>query len=303
MAAAPEGGPDAPVRSLRRALLGRGLMAAGALALGPRFLESLATGAAIDDATLVHAPARVTAPPIISRQEWGADESLRTGTRSFAPVTKAIVHHTATLTEEPDPGARVRAIYRYHVQGSGWSDIGYNFLIDQSGLIYEGRWARDYGSDETHGGEDEDGLGVLGAHAYGFNRGSVGVALLGTYTSADATATDAALEALTALLSWKLGTRGIDPHGSSGYAKADGSIVRFPNLCGHRDVLTTGCPGDGLGRRLAEVRTAVAATIASPPVEPRSVEPSAGQEQGRAADDPENEPKKRNRKRRRDQDD
>ncbi len=114
--------------------------------------------------------------------------------------------------------------------------------------------ARDYGSAELHTPEDNDGLGVLGAHAFGFNRGRVGVALLGTCSPDGATATDDAREALTHLLSWKLGCRGIKPHDGSGYAKADGSVVRLANLCGHRDVLATGCPGDGLYRRLAEVR-------------------------------------------------
>ncbi len=249
-------------------------MAAGALVLGPRALKALAAGATIDAGTLVHTSVGVAAPPIVSRQEWGADESLRSGSRSFAPITKAIVHHTVTLNEEPDPAARVRAIYRYHVQGSGWDDIGYNFLIDRTGQIYEGRWARDYGSAEVHNAENEDGLGVLGAHAYGFNRASVGVALLGTYSSDGVTASDDALDALTHLLSWKLGSRGIDPHGVSGYAKADGSVVSFANLCGHRDVLATGCPGDGLQRRLTEVRDRVAARIAASATVPVAVEPS-----------------------------
>ncbi len=248
---------------LRRALLGRGLVAAGALVLGPRAIRALAMGTAVDAATLVHAPGAVGAPPIVPRSEWGADESLRSGSRSFAPITKAIVHHTATLNDEPDPRARVRAIYRYHVQGSGWDDIGYNFLIDRAGQIYEGRWARDYGPGEPHSGEDRTGLGVLGAHAYGFNRGSVGVALLGTYSSAGVTASDAALGALSDLLSWKFATRGIDPHGASGYTKADGSVTSFANLCGHRELLSTACPGDALQQRLDEVRDQVADRMAA----------------------------------------
>ncbi len=102
---------------------------------------------------------------------WGADESIRRGPPSYAAdVRFAIVHHTAgrndyTRAEAP---AIVRGIQLFHVQGNGWNDIGYNFLVDRFGTIYEGRF----------GGVDRN---VIGAHALGFNTGSVGIALLGTY--------------------------------------------------------------------------------------------------------------------------
>ncbi|MGH8975252.1 MAG: N-acetylmuramoyl-L-alanine amidase, partial [Acidimicrobiia bacterium] len=123
-------------------------------------------------------------PEVVSRAAWGADEGMRTGTPEFATPTKLVVHHTVTPNDDPDPASTVRAIYAYHTRQNGWNDIGYNFLVDASGRVYEGRYARPYGPGETPTGEDPDGRGVIGAHARGFNVGSVGVALLGDFSGA-----------------------------------------------------------------------------------------------------------------------
>jgi hypothetical protein len=247
----------------RRELLRRGLVTAGAVALGPRLLGGLSSPAApegvdLGDLRRTSATA-VPAPRIITRAEWGADETLGDRKRSFAPISKAIVHHTAI--DEPDPVKQVRAIHRYHTQSQGWSDIGYQFLIDRDGRIYEGRWARDYAPGEVHSGEDTTGRGVIGAHAGGFNTGTVGIALLGTYSSEHVTITDAAMASLARLIAWKFGSRDIDPHGADPYRKTDGTIRTFANICGHRDVVSTGCPGTGLYRRLPELRDLVAAEL------------------------------------------
>ena len=110
-----------------------------------------------------------------ARASWNADESIRQAPPQLRGLTVrfAVVHHTAgsndyTRAEAP---AVVRAIELYHVKGNGWNDIGYNFLVDRFGTVYEGRY----------GGVDRN---VVGAHALGFNRGSVGVAVLGTYIDA-----------------------------------------------------------------------------------------------------------------------
>ena len=113
-------------------------------------------------------------PAIVSRAAWGANESIRRAPPSYAPSVRfAIVHHTAgTNTYSRDEAAAiVRGIQLYHVRGNGWNDIGYNFLVDRFGTIYEGRY----------GGVDRN---VVGAHALGFNTGSTGIALLGTYGDA-----------------------------------------------------------------------------------------------------------------------
>jgi hypothetical protein len=235
----------------RRTFLRHGLVGAGALALGPRL-----GGTVLPATQLAASTAAVSAPRIITRAEWGADESIRNGERFFHPLTKAVVHHTAI--DEVDPAAQVRGIYRSHVQTNGWSDIGYQYLIDRSGRIYEGRWARDYLPTEPHSGEDLGGRIVEGAHAESHNRGTLGIALLGTYSSPTAAPTDAAMQSLAHLIAWKFGPRNIDPHGSSRYERTNGEVEHFPNICGHRDIVQTGCPGDGLYPRLPWLRTAVA---------------------------------------------
>ena len=241
-----------PPRYTRRDLLVRGLVVAGSSLVAPRLLRN--GGTRLDGIRLIDAEA-IPPPPIVTRAQWGADESLGNHDRSFATIRKVIVHHTAI--DEPDPVKQLQGIQRYHTQTRGWDDIGYNFLIDRAGTVYEGRWARDYATDELHSGEDTSGRGVVGAHAAGYNTGSVGIALLGTYSSA--TITDASMAALARAIAWKVGPRDIDPHGSDPFVQAGtGTTVVFRNIAGHRDVERTGCPGDGLYTQLADVRDRVA---------------------------------------------
>ena len=111
---------------------------------------------------------------IVPRAGWGADEKLRFDKDNkeiwppdYRAIKKVIVHHTVTRDPETDPRATLRAIYQYHAVSRGWGDIGYNFLIDQQGTIYEGR----FGGDR-----------VVGGHALQYNWGSIGIAILGDYT-------------------------------------------------------------------------------------------------------------------------
>ncbi|HEU5086342.1 MAG TPA: N-acetylmuramoyl-L-alanine amidase, partial [Roseiflexaceae bacterium] len=146
----------------------------------------------------------VPKPGVISRSAWGSPDGQ--GSRAapeYRAVTHMVVHHTAdsnTLTSnEPNWAARVRAIWSYHAITRGWGDIGYNYLIDPNGVIYEGR----AGGDNTVAFHDTA------------NYGSMGVALLGTYSSV--TPSETAQNALVAVLAWKASQRGIDPQGSSSY--------------------------------------------------------------------------------------
>ena len=214
-------------------------------------------------------PAAATQPAIVSRASWGADESIRKGDPSYAPELRyAVVHHTAgtngyTRAEAP---AVVRAILRYHVQANGWNDIGYNFLVDRFGTVYEGR----YGGIESN---------VVGAHAVGFNTGSVGVALLGTYT--DTAPSAAAEKALEQLLAWRLDLAHVDPAAmlsvvSGGSPKfAAGLPVTLRAVSGHRDVGLTECPGAALYARLRALASVAAATGL-----PKLYEPSATAQAG-----------------------
>ncbi|MBA3689329.1 MAG: N-acetylmuramoyl-L-alanine amidase [Chloroflexi bacterium] len=213
------------------------------------------------------AAAAVSQPEVISRAGWIADESLRFDAARneiwpavFQPIQKLIVHHAATQNRDPDPAATVRAIYYYHAVTQGWGDIGYNFLIDEAGRIYEGRHSRTYLPGETPTGQDAAGNGVTGAHALGFNSGTVGVALLGTLTGQDAT--PAARDALGRLLAWIAGSHNLDPHGSALYINpVNGTQATFPNIAGHRDVNATECPGGTFYATLPALRDAVAALI------------------------------------------
>lgn len=190
-------------------------------------------------------------PSILTRAQWGADESWA-GSPVYATAARyAIVHHTAgsnTYTREQAP-AVVRAIYRYHTQTLGWRDIGYNFLIDRYGTVYEGR----------RGGLDRP---VVGAHAAGFNTGSIGVSVMGEF-SASAPPT-VAQDAVADVLAWTLGVHGIDPTGRIGVTSggggkfASGTEIIIPTIVGHRDVNATACPGTAFHGRLPALRTAVA---------------------------------------------
>ena len=201
-------------------------------------------------------------PPIVTRQQWGADQCPRgPDPPAFAPITKLIVHHTDTANNDPDPAGTVRAICLFHTQTRGWNDIGYNFLVDSQGRVYEGRWARDYAPGELPSGEDLQAQGVTGAHAIGANVGSVGVALLGTFDSA--APTNAAVNGLQAILAWKADRHDIDVLGSDPYTHDDGSVSTFPNLSGHRDTSSTSCPGDLLYSDLPTIRQEVANRVAA----------------------------------------
>jgi hypothetical protein len=183
------------------------------------------------------------APGIISRAGWGADESYRyyngkeIWPADYQSVTKIVIHHTATRNDEADPAATVRGIYRYHAVSRGWGDIGYNFLVDRNGNIYEGR----------AGGED-----VIGGHVGDYNPGTCGIALVGDYTSTAISA--GAQEALAKLLAWKCGRKGISPTGASNFD----DLTNLPNVAGHRDLMATSCPGDSLYKVLPAIRNLAA---------------------------------------------
>jgi hypothetical protein len=193
-------------------------------------------------------------PPVLTRLAWGAKESIRRGAVRYAPsVQFALVHHTAgsnTYTASQS-AAIVRGIYVYHVQGNGWNDIGYNFLIDRFGQVFEGRY----------GGIDRN---VIGAHAEGFNTGSTGVAVLGTYGSSAPSA--AARTALANLLAWRLDVAHIDPlstllWSSGGNARfLSGTPVPLRAVSGHRDTGFTSCPGAALYAQLGALARQAAAS-------------------------------------------
>ena len=190
-------------------------------------------------------------PPIVMRSQWGADESLRSGSPSYATVRMVFVHHTAggnSYTQAESP-AIVRGIYYYHTRIRGWSDIGYNFLVDKYGTIYEGRY----------GGVTK---GVIGAQVLGFNTHSCGVSIMGTYDAVRPSG--AAVYSLEKLLAWKLDLNHVDPLGTATMICGTterfraGQTVTFPVIAGHRQAGYTSCPGNAAYGLLPEIRAAVA---------------------------------------------
>jgi hypothetical protein len=180
-------------------------------------------------------------PSINSRSDWGADESLReSGNPSYGEVRGAFVHHTAGANgyKKADVPSIIRGIYAYHVKSRGWRDIGYNFVVDKFGRIWEGRY----------GGISR---AVVGAHTYGYNSYAFGTAVLGTYMGNEPTSDT--LRAFSELIAWKFGVHGVDPT-KVGYP----GIKDVPAIAGHRDGGATACPGDKLYSQLSIVRGKVA---------------------------------------------
>ena len=213
--------------------------------------------------------AATSQPTIISRAAWGADESLRFDDQGLEPwpevfqrVQKIVIHHTAGPNYDPNPAATMRSIMRYDAITKGWTDIGYNFLIDSGGHIYEGRHSRSYAPGEIPTGEDAAGLLVSGAHALEFNSGVIGIAMMGTFTNQDITA--AARASLESLIAWESERHDIDPTGAATYVNAvTGATRTFANIAGHRDVASTACPGGVFYGTLPALRTAVAGRISA----------------------------------------
>jgi uncharacterized protein with LGFP repeats len=195
-----------------------------------------------------------TQPSIVTRAQWGADESIRTCTPSSSETIKVgFVHHTAGSNSyrPEDSAGLVRGIYAYHVQGNGWCDIGYNFLVDRYGTRFEGR----YGSITKP---------IIGAHTLAFNTDSFGVAAMGDFTTAAAPAV--MMTSISQILGWKLSLYNRDPHatdqltsgGGSGAKWPAGTVVTFNVVSGHRDAFATECPGQVVYDQLPALRDAAA---------------------------------------------
>ena len=203
------------------------------------------------------AQAEARTPNIITRAEWGADESLKRTTggcrRVFHPVQQLFVHHTAGSNFDDQPKATMRAIYWYHVVRQGWCDIGYNFVISHDGRIFEGRWARNYSPWEVHDSESKSGLAVVGAHVDGYNSGSVGISVMGNFETARPS--PASRRALAELIAWEVDRHGLKAQGSHVYRNPDtGQTRKMPWVAGHRDADPTSCPGNYLYAALPATR-------------------------------------------------
>jgi N-acetylmuramoyl-L-alanine amidase len=238
----------------------------GTATAGQRLLTALRRHAHDAYVALTGAPAQAQgqdgAPAIVARADWGASQCKPRADPTYGSVQTAFVHHTVNANDygPQDSAAIVLAICRYHRDTNGWYDIGYNFLVDRFGTVFEGR----------AGGVDQ---AVIGAQAQGYNSVSTGVAEIGTFSAVAPSA--AATQATEDLLAWKLSLTGVPALGhvtvrSGGGPDnryATGTPVTFQRISGHRDADQTSCPGTALYRRLPAIRDRVAAIAAqlSPP--------------------------------------
>jgi uncharacterized protein with LGFP repeats len=202
------------------------------------------------------------APSIISRAEWGADESLRCGTPQYhSGIRAAVVHHTAGSNDySPQESAGiVKAIYTYHSKTLGWCDIAYNALVDKYGQVFEG----------SAGGLTKP---VEAFHTGGFNRNTWGVAMIGNFD--DVPPTPIQIRTVGRLLGWRLGMDNVDPKATVELVSAGshfttfpvGSIAKLPTIFTHRDVSNTECPGNAAYALMDEIRD-IASHFNDPPEE------------------------------------
>ena len=242
-------------------------------------------GSSAADATLSpttatsSAMAAGTRPPIITRKQWGADESIREPTYVDPTVKAAFIHHTASSTAytAAQAAAMIRGIYSYAVLSEGYADMPYNFLVDKFGRIYEGR-------------KGSMAAAVHGGATGGFNTDSMAVSALGNFeTSA---APSAMVDAIARLLAWRLAAFYRDPRGHATLTDADGGTkfpvgqqVRFGVINGHRDADLTACPGGHLYAQLATIRSLVTQYMGANLVNPglRAVSRRVGVAPGRTS--------------------
>jgi hypothetical protein len=219
---------------------------------GASAADSLPTAAPVSQA---HAATAM--PPVVTRAQWGANESIMNWDPEYAPTIKAAtVHHTADSNNYSagDVPAIMRSIQAYHSVSRGWGDIGYNVIVDKYGRIFEGRAG---GLSST----------VIGAHAGGFNTNTFGVSMLGNYETA--AVPQATVEAVSAIIAWKFSLYGVDPNGSTTLVSAGGGTSKYragvpvalPTIFGHRDVGATACPGQYGYAKMPAIRAGVSARM------------------------------------------
>ncbi len=198
-------------------------------------VASLSASAAVPGATAT------PAPTIHSRAEWGADERLRDCCVEYGEVHAGFVHHTVNANDytRAEVPAILRGIYAYHTQSRGWRDIGYNFLVDKFGRIWEGRY----------GGT---ALPVVGAHTLDYNENSFAASAIGNFETVQPSA--ALLDAYARLYAWKLSLHGVRP---ATRQQVGGRV--FDAISGHRDAAATACPGRYLYAKVPDLITQASA--------------------------------------------
>jgi len=202
----------------------------------------------------------VNAPRIITRSEWGA-ANPRCSWPAAPAVRNVIVHHTAGSNNYETPEAAMQQIRNdqaYHQKTRGWCDLGYNFIVDKWGNIYEGA-------------AGSINAAIIGAHTAGFNTGSVGISMLGNYDSV--APNQYMVAAIGQLAAWRLSANGVNPtsqvqltvHGANTKHLAVGSTITAAAISAHRDLGATTCPGEAGYKQIDAIRAAAANAMGGAP--------------------------------------
>jgi len=188
-------------------------------------------------------------PDFLNRNEWNCPDGLEPSCSSpiYTDISHLVVHHSASSNTSNNWPAVVLSFWDYHVNTLGWCDIGYNWLVDPEGNLYEGR-----------GG----GNNVQGAHFSCANSNTMGICVIGNFM--DVEPTQEAKEMLIRLLSWKCCQNELSP---SDLVYHSSTELTLPSVCGHRDSNPslapnacpsgTACPGDVFYPQLNDVRFAI----------------------------------------------
>jgi hypothetical protein len=205
-------------------------------------------------------------PAIQPRAAWGAEDCQPRSAPQYGDVQVAFVHHTVSANDytAAEVPSIILSICRYHRNSNGWNDIGYNFLVDKFGTLWEGR----------AGGVDQP---IIGAQAQGYNSHSTGIAEIGTHS--DVPATNATLDAIARLIRWKLPLHGAPTQGTVVLTSGGGSLNRYRSgtpvtldrISGHRDGDNTSCPGNALYAQLPDLRNRVGNVQPTAPAQARTL--------------------------------
>jgi len=176
--------------------------------------------------------AATNTPQVISRAAWGSPEPNSSAWEpQYAKLRQAVVHHTAT-TESTNSYADMRAIWQYHARSLGWGDIGYHFVVDSKGRIFEGRY-----QDKAYA--RASGKEVMGGHVYGHNEGTIGVSAIGDYRYKSLSS--ATRESISKVIGYKLAGANVSPASTNA-------------VVGHYNLYPTSCPGDNIISQLGAIR-------------------------------------------------
>ena len=218
------------------------------------------------------AKATASGPRVLSRAEWGSPDPNGTLLQSnpyycgkyvddwaphyMKPLNRVMIHHTVTAGNSAGSAAEVRGIWQYHTCSEGWGDIGYNYLVDKAGWVFQGRYF-----DPSRTATDGE---VVGGHTYSFNDSSIGIAALGNFSTQGATGP--LMNSIAHIAGFKLAPyyqgpsssyvdEGISPQtAAESGTPARGGKWQY-RLGGHRDYLATACPGNNLYSAMGYIRS------------------------------------------------